>query len=100
MVTKVGEREVFRLTLKDGRSIRTTADHRFLTDSGEWKRLDELRPGGVISRQLRLQDLQRDRPPVARILGAEYKPQPAGAEHLQHPKSAKPTKPVRPLRRG
>jgi ribonucleoside-diphosphate reductase alpha chain len=42
VVTKVGEREVFRLTLKDGRSIRATADHRFLTDSGEWKRVDEL----------------------------------------------------------
>jgi ribonucleoside-diphosphate reductase alpha chain len=45
VVTKVGERQVFRLTLKDGRSIRATADHRFLTDSGEWKRLDELKPG-------------------------------------------------------
>src|SRR5439155_3474670 len=44
-VTKVGEREVFSLTLKDGRSIRATADHRFLTDAGEWKRLDELQPG-------------------------------------------------------
>jgi len=42
LVTKIGEREVFRVTLKDGRSIRTTADHRFLTDSGEWKRVDEL----------------------------------------------------------
>ncbi|MGL4552827.1 MAG: LAGLIDADG family homing endonuclease [Gemmataceae bacterium] len=45
LVTHVGEREVFRVTLKDGRSIRTTGDHRFLTDGGEWKRVDELRPG-------------------------------------------------------
>jgi ribonucleoside-diphosphate reductase alpha chain len=44
-VTKVGEREVFTLTLKDGRSIRATGDHRFLTDAGEWKRLDELQVG-------------------------------------------------------
>ncbi|MBI1927704.1 hypothetical protein HYR99_26115, partial [Candidatus Poribacteria bacterium] len=33
------------MTLKDGRSIRATADHRFLTDTGEWKRLDELQIG-------------------------------------------------------
>jgi ribonucleoside-diphosphate reductase alpha chain len=45
LVTKVGEREVFRLTLKDGRSVRATCDHRCLTDSGEWKRLDELLVG-------------------------------------------------------
>jgi len=44
-VTKVGTRDVFRLTLKDGRQIRATADHRFLTDDGTWKRLDELAPG-------------------------------------------------------
>jgi ribonucleoside-diphosphate reductase alpha chain len=44
-ITKVGERNVFRMTLKDGREIRTTGDHRFLTDDGSWKRLDELTPG-------------------------------------------------------
>ncbi len=44
-VTQVGERAVFTITLKDGRSIRATADHRFLTDNGEWKRVDALRPG-------------------------------------------------------
>src|SRR5262249_29517502 len=44
-VTKVGEREVFQLALKDGRCIRATADHKFLTDSGEWKRLDQLEVG-------------------------------------------------------
>ena len=43
-VTKVGEREVFRMTLADGRQIRTTADHKFLTADGAWKRLDELTP--------------------------------------------------------
>ncbi len=46
IVTKVGKRQIFRMTLKDGRSIRVTEDHRFLTDAGEWKRLDELQVGG------------------------------------------------------
>ncbi|HWP61931.1 MAG TPA: LAGLIDADG family homing endonuclease [Candidatus Binatia bacterium] len=45
IVTRVGERPVFRMTLNDGRSIRTTGDHRFLTADGVWKRLDELVPG-------------------------------------------------------
>ena len=45
LVTRVGEREVFAVTLKDGRSIRLTADHKLLTDSGQWKRVDELEPG-------------------------------------------------------
>ncbi len=44
LVTLVGERQVYRLTLRDGRSIRATGDHRFLTDSGEWKRVDQLTP--------------------------------------------------------
>ncbi|MDB5042850.1 MAG: ribonucleotide-diphosphate reductase subunit alpha, partial [Candidatus Eremiobacteraeota bacterium] len=44
-VTKVGKRNVFRMTLKDGRVIRTTGDHKFLTDTGEWKRLDALEVG-------------------------------------------------------
>ncbi|TAM58896.1 vitamin B12-dependent ribonucleotide reductase [bacterium] len=44
-VTQVGKRAVFRLTLKDGRSIRTTADHKFLTADGKWRRLDQLEIG-------------------------------------------------------
>ncbi|MEA2538422.1 MAG: ribonucleoside-diphosphate reductase alpha chain, partial [Chloroflexota bacterium] len=44
LVTLVGDRQVYRLTLKDGRSIRATADHRFLTDDGDWKRVDQLTP--------------------------------------------------------
>ncbi len=43
-VTKVGERQVFRVTLADGRQIRATADHRFLTHDGTWKRVDQLKP--------------------------------------------------------
>ena len=42
MVTLVGDRQVYRLTLRDGRSIRATGDHRFLTDDGDWKRVDQL----------------------------------------------------------
>ncbi len=40
-----GIRSVFEVTLKDGRKIRATADHKFLTEKGDvWKRLDELKP--------------------------------------------------------
>jgi ribonucleoside-diphosphate reductase alpha chain len=45
VVTKVGKRAVYRMTLKDGREIRATGDHKFLTKTGEWKRVDELKPG-------------------------------------------------------
>ena len=44
-ITQVGKRQVFRMTLKDGRQIRATADHKFLTHSGTWKRVDELVAG-------------------------------------------------------
>ena len=45
VVTQVGRRPVFKMTLKDGREIRATGDHRFLTSSGTWKRLDQLHVG-------------------------------------------------------
>jgi ribonucleoside-diphosphate reductase alpha chain len=45
VVTKVGDKPVFKMTLKDGREIRATGDHRFLTDDGTWTRLDQLVPG-------------------------------------------------------
>lgn len=44
-ITKVGEREVFRMKLADGREIRATGDHKFLTADNGWKRLDELKLG-------------------------------------------------------
>jgi ribonucleoside-diphosphate reductase alpha chain len=45
VVTRVGEKPVFKMTLKDGREIRATGDHRFLTEDGGWKQLDQLIPG-------------------------------------------------------
>ena len=45
VVTRVGEKPVFKMTLKDGREIRATGDHRFLTEDGGWKQLDQLLPG-------------------------------------------------------
>jgi len=45
VVTRVGERRTFSLTLANGLEIRATADHRFLTEEGRWKRVDEITPG-------------------------------------------------------
>jgi ribonucleoside-diphosphate reductase alpha chain len=44
-VTRIGERDVFKMTLADGRVIRSTGDHKFLTNDGRWARMDELVPG-------------------------------------------------------
>lgn len=46
-VVDSGKKEVFRLTLKDGKSIVATADHRFMTDLG-WKRLGKLKKGDLV----------------------------------------------------
>lgn len=43
-----GVKKVYRLTTKLGRTIRATANHKFLTIGG-WKRLDELIPGDHIA---------------------------------------------------
>ena len=43
-----GTRQVFRITSQKGRTVRATANHKFLTDCG-WKRLDELRPDDCIA---------------------------------------------------
>jgi replicative DNA helicase len=43
-----GRKQVFRLTTRLGRTIRATANHRFLTLGG-WRRLDELRDGDQIA---------------------------------------------------
>lgn len=40
-IKKQGLKEVFNIVLKDGKTIKATKDHEFLTDSG-WLRLDQL----------------------------------------------------------
>ncbi|GAA3635296.1 DNA polymerase III subunit alpha [Microlunatus ginsengisoli] len=42
-----GIRPVTRVVLSDGRSVRATGNHRFLTPSG-WRRVHELRPGDAL----------------------------------------------------
>lgn len=42
-----GRKEVFKVTLDDGKSIKASSDHRFLTASG-WKRLHELSAGDEV----------------------------------------------------
>jgi len=48
-----GRKPVFRLTTQLGRSVRATANHKFLTING-WRRLDELRRGDRIALPRRL----------------------------------------------
>src|SRR5205807_3719257 len=43
-----GTREVYRLRLRNGTSIRATANHEFLTEDG-WRRLDELTAGDFVA---------------------------------------------------
>jgi replicative DNA helicase len=43
-----GRKPVFKLTTNLGRSVRATANHKFLTMGG-WRRLDELQPGDHIA---------------------------------------------------
>lgn len=45
---KTGTKQVHRLTTKLGRTVRATANHKFLTIEG-WKRLDELQPDDLIA---------------------------------------------------
>ena len=44
----VGEREIFRVTTRSGRTIRCTEGHRFLTPTG-WRELRSLAPGRAIA---------------------------------------------------
>ncbi len=49
-----GTRQVYKIQLKDGRSIRATEDHRFLAGKADtWKRLDELRIGDKLYTSLK-----------------------------------------------
>jgi replicative DNA helicase len=48
-----GRKQVYRLTTRLGRSIRATANHKFLTMNG-WQRLDQLAPGTHLALPRRL----------------------------------------------
>jgi DNA polymerase III subunit alpha len=47
-----GQQEVFEYELEDGSRIRATADHKFMTDSGEMLPIDEIFQKGLELRQL------------------------------------------------
>lgn len=60
-----GLRKLYRVLLKDGRSIRATADHRFLTGRADtWKSLDELRPGDSLYVSLKTSGIPGKAEPV------------------------------------
>ncbi|WPA89608.1 ribonucleoside-diphosphate reductase large subunit [Moorella phage MTATph1] len=50
-----GTKEVYKLTTKNGMSIKATADHKFLTPDG-WKELRELKPGDEVCVMAALDD--------------------------------------------
>lgn len=43
-----GEKEVYKITTRKGKTIKSTKDHKFLTNSG-WKRLEEISVGDVVA---------------------------------------------------
>src|SRR5437868_12335193 len=58
-VFATGTKPVFKLTTQLGRSVRATANHKFLTMAG-WRRLDELKAGDHIALPRILQGPDRD----------------------------------------
>src|SRR5690349_20511930 len=58
-VFATGTKPVFKLTTQLGRSVRATANHKFLTMHG-WRRLDELKVGDHIATPRVLQGPERD----------------------------------------
>jgi replicative DNA helicase len=58
-VFATGTKPVFKLTTQLGRSVRATANHKFLTMAG-WRRLDELKTGNHIALPRILQGPDRD----------------------------------------
>jgi hypothetical protein len=45
-----GVQRTFKLRTKSGKEIVATKNHKFLTDKGEWKRLEELKQGDIVRR--------------------------------------------------
>jgi replicative DNA helicase len=63
-----GVRPVFRLVTRLGRTIRATANHKFLSLDG-WKRLDEFAPGERLALPRRVPSAPRATRPTARCSG-------------------------------
>lgn len=69
-----GVRQLYRLQLRDGRSIRATADHRFLTGRADtWKRLDELKHGDAVYVSLRASTFEKGARPVRLSVPSEVR---------------------------
>ena len=57
-IIKQGVKKVTQITLSSGKEIQATKDHRFLMDSKEWKRTDELEVFDVFSTDVFITDLK------------------------------------------
>ncbi len=55
-----GVRPVYRLKLRNGATIKATADHQFLTEGG-WRRVDELSTGDFVATPQKLSSLREGR---------------------------------------
>ena len=40
-----GQKDLFKITLKNGQTVRATDNHKFLTDGGKWEEVKNLKPG-------------------------------------------------------
>lgn len=71
-----GAKPVFRLTTKQGRTIRATANHKFLSEQG-WKRLDQLRSDeriAAVSTNVGPPLVQASDPPSGTTHGLQFQP--------------------------
>lgn len=50
---KASARKMAKVTLSNGAVIRCTADHRFLTEDGEWQEIGQLKAGQRLARELK-----------------------------------------------
>ncbi|WP_008308802.1 DNA polymerase III subunit alpha [Leptolyngbya sp. PCC 6406] len=57
-----GEQEIFEYQLEDGRTLRATADHKFMTTTGEMGRINDIFEQGLDLKQIDLPQAHRFRP--------------------------------------